>query len=283
MTDPYIDPEDALGPLTIQPKKVDVEDLGPNPPHDFDEELEEGKTLAFPVLKVASKGGRATPGLALNPGPPPIVGEPHYTNVLDELWAEFDDPEERTAARLLALHEEVSDEAFKVYKLAQDVWENLPAHKVPDSSKEQYDREFLAYTRRLLKYREILEELEPDSTATDSVYVGLVKRRQGAGPVPDAIMHMYFAKQLGILSEHANDMSEGFMGRVIDGLVQAGDAVHEAAKNAADSKEATEEKLASWWQKLTRPWLWAGGIFVGSLVAIGGTVAIIKASKSGDE
>jgi hypothetical protein len=250
-------------------------DLGPSGPHEFDDELEEGQ----PITKAAT----FAPRLSLTPGLPPPVTATHYTNVLDDLWPEFDDPEERTAARLESLLEEVADEAQRVHLLAQDVWERLPSYKIPDSERQRYDKEFLAYLRRLNGYRTTLNDLEPESTATNSVYVGLVKRLQGAGPVPDAIMHMYFAQQLGILADHADDMGEGFMGRVMDGLAQVNRVVDDASEAVDEAKADAEQKAADLWEKLTRPWIWAAGLFLGSIVVIGGAAVIVNSTKKTPE
>ncbi|PRQ02051.1 hypothetical protein [Enhygromyxa salina] len=272
----FIDPKAALAALTPHVKAPDLS-LGPSGPHAFDDDddLEEG----VPITKSATVGAR----LSLDPGLPPPVTAVHYTNVLDDLWPEFDDLEERTAARLGSLLDEVADEAQRVHLLAQDLWERFPSYKIPDSERKRYDTEFLAYLRRLNDYRKVLSELDPESTATNAVYLGLVQRRRGAGPVPDAIMHMYFAQQLGILADHADDMGEGFMGRVMDGLARANKVADDAAEAVEEAAADAEEKAANVWERITRPWLWAAGIFVGSVVAIGGTALIIHAAKTPPE
>lgn len=264
----FINPQAALGALTPQVTKLADVGLGPSGPHEFDEEPEEGEPI--------TKSAMFTPRLSLSSGRPPLVTAAHYTNVLDDLWPEFDDPEERTAARLESLLEEVADEAQRVHLLAQEIWERLPSYKIPDSERKRYDTEFLAYLRRLNEYRTALNDLEPENTATSSVYLGLVKRRQGAGPVPDAIMHMYFAQQLGILADHADDMGEGFMGRVMDGLARASKVVDDASEAVDDAKTDAEQKVEDMWDKLTRPWIWVTGLFLGSVVVIGGTAVILK-------
>ena len=230
----FIDPKAALGKLAIQAKaaKAADEDLGPSGPHQFDEPQK-----AKLQVKVAAQP------VAMSPGLPPLVGEAHYTEVLDEIWPEFDDPEERTAARLSSLLEEVADEAQRVHLLAQDVWEKLPFYKVQDSERKRYDAEFLAYLRRLNVYRKALDELDDDSTATADVYVGLVQRKHQAGPVPDCIMHMYFAQQLGILQDHADDMGEGFVGRVMDGLGAVSEVVESQMVTRGVHESATADAL----------------------------------------
>ena len=92
----FIDPKDALGELVVQatPAVLVGEDLGPSGPHQFDEPLQA-------KLQIAVVGQP----LAMSPGSPPLVSSPHYTEVLDEIWPELDDPEERTAARLSSLLE----------------------------------------------------------------------------------------------------------------------------------------------------------------------------------
>lgn len=266
----YINPQAVLGSLAIQ--KLDPT-LEPSGPHAFDEPVEakEPIGLAVPNLSVKS-------GLSLDPGSPPIVATPHYTQVLDQLWPEFDDPEERTAARLSSLLEEVIDEGQRVLLLKQDLWDKLPSYKLPESERQRLDKEFLAYLRRLQDYKRALADLEPDSTATDSVYIGLVKRRDGAGPVPDAIMHLYFAQQLGILADHSREMSEGFIGRVMDGLSKVDAAIGRAGERIERAGDDAEKKLDSWWARVTRPWKIAGGIVLGAVAVIGGVVIADKLS-----
>lgn len=258
----FIDPNATLGPLMA---KLAV-DLGPSAPH-VDDEPEQIEPIA----------AKLAPRMALRLGAVPQVGEPHYTQVLDQIWPEFDDPQERTAARLQALLEEVADEAQRVHLLAQETWPRLPKFKVPDSERERYDREFLAYLRRLNGYRDTLQDLEPSSTATDTVYVGLVQRRQGAGPVPDCIMHLYFAQQLGILTEHADDMGAGFIGRVSSGL----ERINKLIDNASDILEdRVSDESGKLWDQILQPIKWAAAIFVGSLVLVGGTVIAVAVIRS---
>jgi hypothetical protein len=258
----FIDPQATLGPLTA---KVVVVDLGPSGPHTDDDDPQQVEPISTTLMP--SAGQRL--------GAAPLLGELHYTQALDLIWPEFDDPEERTVVRLFTLLDEVADEAQRVHLLAQETWPRLPKYKVSDSERTRYDREFLAYLRRLNEYRDVLQELDPRSTATDRVYVGLVQRRQGAGPVPDCIMHMYFAQQLGILEDHADDMGEGFIGRVMEALERVNRSIDEANEKITDFQERSAEKAAELWERVTRPFLWAAGIFLGSLVVIGGTVATV--------
>jgi hypothetical protein len=187
------------------------------------------------LQKALKPGGAAVPSFAAGPSAPhtesevddpPSLGWPnwqdwlpdgmkplHYTEHLDPIWAEFDDAEERTAERLQALFDEVADEALKVHLLSVEVFQNAPTYKLPASERDRFHKEFLAYGKRLNGYREKLAALDPKSTATDDVYIGLVQTKKGAGPVPDVIMHLYFAKQLGILADHVDDMGKGFVAR----------------------------------------------------------------------
>jgi hypothetical protein len=265
----YINPNAVLGALTIQKVEPNLE---PSGPHAFDEPVEAKVpiVLGVPGLSVNS-------GLSLSPGSPPLVAAtPHYTQVLDQLWPEFDELEERTAARLSSLLEEVIDEGQRVMLLKQDLWEKLPSYKVPESERQRFDKEFLAYLRRLQAYKTALANLEPESTATDSVYIGLVKRRDGAGPVPDAIMHLYFAQQLGILADHSREMSEGFVGRVMDGLAKVDAAIDRAGDTIERAGDEAEKKLDSWWDRVTRPWKIAGGVVLGAVVLVGGVLLADK-------
>lgn len=269
----FIDPKAALAALTPKPVvHLDLHGYGPTGPHAFDDEAEEVEESPVMIKKPT-------------PTTPTVGAQMHYTNVLDELWPEFDDPEERTAARLEALLEEVVDEAQRVFVLAQELWAKWPtSFMIPESERTRFDKEFKDYLQRLNGYREELADLEPESTATDGAYLGLVKRRQGAGPVPDAIMHLYFAQQLGILADHVEDMSEGFIGRVLTALPVLQHFAEEAAEALEDKAEEigtkAGEAATDTWRTVARPWLIAGGV-VGSLIAgVLGTVAVVKLSES---
>ena len=260
----FIKPEDALGSLTVTPTVMQVgEGLDPSGPVSFDEELEESTPqLGIPVR---------SPGLSA--GVPAALGTPHYTSVLDQLWPEFDDPEERTAARLSSLLDDVGDEAQRVHLLAQDIWAKLPNYKVPESERERYDREFLAYLRRLHGYRKALADLDPESTASVAV-----RRRAGAGPVPDAIMHLYFGQQLGILNDHGREMSETFVGGVLDGLA----TVSRAAIGAVETiEEAVEDEPQPLWKRVSPAWLVAGGVALGAVVL--GGVMVVAGSREREQ
>jgi hypothetical protein len=253
----YIDPKAVLGALAVQKFEPN---LGPSGPDEDDNVVE---------------AELAVPGLALSPGAPPFVAAMHYTQVLDQLWPQFDTPEKRTAARLSALLEEVIDEANRVLLLKQDLWE-LPGFKLPELERKRFDKEFLAYLRRLQEYKATLGDLPDSSTATDSVYIGLVKRRDGAGPVPDAIMHLYFAQQLGILADHAEEMGEGFIGRVMSGIAKADAAIDRAKETVDREKEEFMEDVASWWDQVTRPFKIVGAVLLGTVVVVGGVVVADK-------
>jgi hypothetical protein len=265
----FIDPKAALGALTPTPTPVKVATLGPNPPH-ADEPIE-----VEPI--------KAKLAMGLGPGAPPLLGEMHYTQILDQIWPEFDDPEERTAARLDALLDEVADEAQRVHLLAQDSWPKMPWYKVPELERKRWDNEFLAYLRRLNSYRGLLRSLEPDSTDTGPVYVGLVQRRQGAGPVPDCIMHLYFADQLGILAEHAEDMGEGFVGRSMDAIARVDKALDDAAAAVDEATAEAKAGFAGAWDGITRTAKIFGGVLLGSIVVITGAVVYSKVANRPQE
>ncbi|MFV8750359.1 hypothetical protein ACNOYE_07395 [Nannocystaceae bacterium ST9] len=234
--------------------------------------------VLFGKVKQATKVP-AIPGLALGPSaphddepdepelPPPRVGEGHYTNVLDQLWPEFDTPEERTAARLKALFEKVVDEAGRMNLAIQDFLDSVPSHKLSLADRLRLRAEFLAYLKRLNVYRVRLEELAPESTDTQSVYVGLVQTRPGAGPVPDAIMHLYFQNQLGVLAEHVQDMSEGFVARVFDALAYLRDSGIEAQDAIRDAQEQAVVEA--------KKWRWVAGAAIGTVaLAVIGSLAV---------
>lgn len=271
MPDPkaaFIDPQAALAALTPQLPKAAL-DLGPSGPH-FDDDVEEAPVQVGEGLPPILKDAEAKP--AEDP-------RPHYTNVLDGLWPEFDDPEERTAGRLMALHREVRDEAWKVGLLKSELWESWSAFKIPQSERERFDKDFTQYLRRLNAYRKELDLLAPSSMETEDVYIGLVKRRDGAGPVPDAIMHLYFAQQLGLLKEHAQDMSAGFMGRVMTGLESAAKASRDTLEDIEDVVEDKSSALDDAAAGLKKLGWWILGGVVGT-VALGGTVAaVVLAAK----
>ena len=258
----FIDPKAALGALTPTPLTAKIVDLGPNPPH-AEEPIE-----VEPI--------KAKLGMSWIPEWPPK----HYTQILDEIWPLYEEPQKRTAARLDALLTQVADEAQRVHLLAQDTWEKAPWYKVPDSERKRYDAEFLAYLRRLNVYRGVLRALEPNSTDTDPVYIGLVKRRQGAGPVPDCIMHLYFADQLGILAEHADAMGKGFVGNVIEAVAWAEghadnviDPVKDKAEEIADKvADKVRDAAGGLRESISRPLKIVGGVIVGSIVLVTGAV-----------
>lgn len=261
----FIDPAVLQAKLEPAPlEATPVAELGPSPSHQIEIEPQE-----VPIL---------TPIVGLDPGPPPQFGEGHYANVLDEIWPEFDDPDERTVVRVRSLLHEVKREAGRVHLLAQQVWAKIPKWKVEDSERERFNKEFSAYTRRLIDYQKALLQLEPLDEAPDEVYIGLIKRAAGAGPVPDAIMHLYFADQLGILAEHADTLGEDFVGRVIDALAVVDTKIEEGIDDLADAEreiqEGFEEAANKWAKGIERGLLIVGGVLMGSVLLIGGTVAI---------
>ncbi len=216
----------SLTPKTKQPAIQGLSvGLGPSAPH-----VDEGTELLE----------------ELSPGSPPMfgagLGEGHYTNVLDQLWPEFDAPEERTAARLKVLLDETIERAERVHHASLDFFEKVSFSKISLADRTRFRMEFIAYLRRLREYQERLDSLPKDSLDTASVYVGLVQQRSGAGPVPDAIMHLYFANQLDVLADHVADMSEGFVADVIarlealrDAGIDASDAIRDKADEAAEA------------------------------------------------
>lgn len=256
----FIKPTVAIESVAATPKPTQGFDptLGASGPHQGDDAFE---------AEVAAE---------LDPGAPPKVdAEGHYTNLLDELWIEFDDVEERTAARLMVVADEVGDEALRVHHVALDLFERTPEFKLPTSERDRFRAEFLAYAKRIRAYKDELRGLDPESTDTDDVYVGLIKRRPKAGPVPDAIMHLYFADQLGILSDHARSMGQGFIGRVMTGLDAAGSAVIDAAEAVEEHANQASDAAQSLWDqiRLFRWWILGGtaatiGTSVGLAVAL---------------
>ena len=233
----FVDPAVAKSPLEpTEPKPATPTlNLGPSAPHfDDDPSLEELQALL--------------PG-----SPPTLVGaynDKHYTEVLDPLWMEFDQPEERTAGRFLAMIDEVADEALRMHQLSMDFWDRTPEIKVPKSERERFQKEFLDYLRRIKGYKQRLLDLPDDSQDTDEVYLGLIKRRDGAGPVPDAIMHLYFANQIGVLSEHAHEMGKGYVGRVMTALDKAGSASREATDLIGDKSGKGSAVLDQFFDRL---------------------------------
>ncbi len=227
-----------LGPTPTPDPEVEAEPavpglhLGPSAPHSDDHSAEEEAAL-----------GQGAP-----PVIPPSVGtenKKHYTEVLDPLWMAFDDPEERTAARMLALLEEVADEALRLHHLQLSFWDSIEAKKLPQSEFDRFHSEYMAYLIRLKRYKNDLLALEDSSTDTDEIYLGLIKRRQKAGPVPDAIMHLYFANQIGVLSQHAHEMGQGFVGRVMTALDHADVIAEEAGELLEDVAEDAKDAATS--------------------------------------
>ncbi|NVB40334.1 hypothetical protein G6O69_21010 [Pseudenhygromyxa sp. WMMC2535] len=215
---------------------------------------------------------------ALHPGQPPVLGEssPHYTDVLDQIWMEFDDDEERTAARLFVVVEKVADEALRLHHLQIAFWGRTPEHQVPTKEFTRFQAEYLDYLRRLKKYKDVLLGLPDDSTDTDEVYLGLIKRRTAAGPVPDVIMHLYFLNQLGILEDHAEEMGTGFVGRSMSALEALDDTVDGAVEQVDDAVDAITEDT----QQTRRRRLWMFGGF--TALTVGGVVTAALLSRDDD-
>ncbi len=262
----FITPDVAtmkLGPLLVEPKGPQLEadphvNLGPSPPHDDDADL----TLE----EIES----------LQQGRPPILGEqqtkPHYTEVLDPIWMEFDDPNERTASRLFAVTVQVGNAALKVHHLQMDLFDKVPFYKVVDEDRDRFRKEFNAYLKRIKHYKQALMGLPDDSVDTDEVYLGLIKRRQGAGPVPDVIMHLYFIDQLGVLEDHADEMGEGFVGRVMTNLERAGEISEQADEMLKDQAKELSEKAGAAIKRAF--WIFTGAV----VLTIGGigTIAVVS-------
>lgn len=249
----FVDPAALLGKsLPVSGLKVS---LGPSAPHDDDDD-------------------------EVSPGDPPLLGGDsdslHYTNVLDRIWPEFDTPEKRTAERLKVLFDQTVKEASRMHRASQDFFASVPFHKIGLEDRTRFQVEFTKYLKRLNEYRARFEQLPAASTDTDSIYVGLVQTRQGAGVVPDAIMHLYFRNQLGVLSEHVRDMSEGFVAVVLDGL-------HDLAQIATEAREAIERKAEEAAAE-ARQWKWAigGTIAAVATIVVGGLVLAFRPRRSDD-
>lgn len=269
----FVKPGVVLGDFNVgEPKPPGGEavpgfepNLGPSGPHQDDDE-------------------EPQVGTGVDPGGPPIIGEatPHYTNTLDALWVEFDDPEERTAARLIAVIDTCADEAVRVHQVAVAMFEEVSESKVPEAVQKQYQAEFTAYARRMHGYKERLLDLEPTSLDTDEVYLGLIKRKAGAGPVPDAIMHLYFANQIGILADHAHDMGKGFVGRLMTAVDAASVKVVDAAEVIEESGEEAKESAGEFWEELREMRWWIlGGIAATVGTSVGIAVGVNRLGSGG--
>jgi hypothetical protein len=250
----FVQPAEVLGkaPPAVQGLSVS---LGPSAPHDDHDDEE------------------------VSPGEPPrLGGSPgHYTNVLDQIWAEYERPEQRTAERLKVLFDQTVKEASRMHMATLDFFESVPFHKIGLDDRMRYQVEFARYLKRLNAYRVIFERLPPSSTDTDAIYIGLVKTRQGAGPVPDCIMHLYFREQIDVLAEHVEDMSEGFVARVLD-------ALDDLAKMAREAAEAIERKADDAETALRRlKWIVGGTLAVVVTAAVGGLVVAFRRRRSDDE
>jgi hypothetical protein len=255
----FINPASLLS-LTPKTKQLPIQGLsvglGPSAPH-----VDEGTELLE----------------ELSPGSPPMfgagLGEGHYTNVLDEIWPEFDAPEERTAARLKVLLDETIERAERVHHASLEFFERVSFSKISLADRTRFRTEFIAYLRRLREYQERLDSLPKDSLDTASVYVGLVQQRSGAGPVPDAIMHLYFANQIDVLAQHVVDMSEGFVADVIAGL----EALRDAGIDASDAIRETADEATDTAKKLR--WAIFAGIGTAATVAVGAIVYALWPSR----
>ncbi len=215
------------------------------------------------------------------PGEPPRlggdIGPGHYTNVLDRILPEFERPEQRTAERLKVLFDQTVKEAARMHMASLDFFDSVPFHKIGLDDRTRYQLEFTRYLKRLNAYRVIFERLPPGSTDTDAIYIGLVKTRQGAGPVPDCIMHLYFREQLGVLADHVEDMSEGFVARVLD-------ALDDLAKMAREAAKALDDKADDLAQTLRRiKWILGGTIAVVVTATVGGLIYSSRRRRSDDE
>jgi hypothetical protein len=260
-TGPFIDPTLLQKALKPAAKVAAIPQFaaGPSAPHTDDEHDDEPPALGWPNWKDWLPDGMPM----------------HYTDTLDPIWAEFDDPSERTAARLQALLEQVSDESLKIHALAIELFMATPTYKIPQAERDRFRAEYLAYGKRLNGYRESLAALEPTSTATDDVVVGLVQTKPGAGPVPDAIMHMYFARQLGILDDHAQDMGKGFVGRTLNALQAVGESIGEVTDTVSDAiGDRIEAKETVLTESLRRAAWIIGGVVAGGVVIVGGLIVL---------
>lgn len=257
----FVDPDVLLGKSpAVQgfvPKLNLNLNLGPSAPHDHDDEHDEHDDEP-------------------SPGDPPPLGadSTHYTDVLDKIWPEFDQPEKRTAERLNVLFEHVVKEAARMHRASQDFFASVPFHKIKLDDRVRFQLEFTKYLKRLNEYRVRFENLPATSIETDAIYYGLVQTRQGAGPVPDAIMHLYFRNQIGVLTEHVHAMSVGFVALVLDGLAAL-------AELAREAREAIEQKAAEAAAQ-TRRWTWivGGSIAVATTALLGGLVLAFRSRRT---
>ena len=250
----FVDPAALLGKQPGQPANVQgfkpTIDLGPSAPHDHDDDDEPVVSAGLGV------------GLGADTG--------HYTDVLDQLWPEFDQPEERTAERLQVLFDQVVKQAGRMHTASQDFFASVPFFKIGIEDRARFQVEFTRYLKRLNQYRARLEQLPAKSLDTDSIYVGLVKTRQGAGPVPDAIMHLYFRNQIGVLSDHVDEMSEGFVAAVLD-LLASLKRIADEAGEAIDRHAADAAAEARRWRRLI-----GGTLAVTATAVIGGLILAFR-------
>lgn len=253
----FVDPAALLGQTFTAQGFVPKLNLGPSAPHEHDDEHDDDEP---------------------SPGDPPLLGaDPsHYTDVLDKIWPEFDQPEKRTAERLKVLFNQVVKEAARMHRASQDFFASVPFHKIKLEDRVRFQLEFTKYLKRLNEYRVRFEHLPATSLETDPIYYGLVQTRQGAGPVPDAIMHLYFRSQIGVLNDHVRDMSEGFVALVLDGLAAL-------AELARETREALEQKAAEAAAQARRwTWIVGGTIAAATTMVIGGLVFAFR-SRRADE
>ena len=138
----FIDPATLLGKKPAAAPAVagfvptiqKVVELGPSAPH-----VDEGAEL----LAALSPG---------SPPSPPSMGA-HYTDVLDELWPSFDEPDERTAARLRVLFDETVKVAGQMNTISIDFFDRVPFSKISLADRTRFHKEFIEYLRRLNEYR----------------------------------------------------------------------------------------------------------------------------------
>lgn len=233
-------------------------DLEPSAPHQFDVLPAEEQISETPIATTSQSGA-------------PILQM--HSEDLEDLRAEFSDPALRTAERLNVVLDEVAEETTAVFRLEQDLLWGKANKSVIEDEVQDYRQDFRAYTRRLLSYRHALAELEPTSTDTDIVYIGLIERREGAGHLPDALMAQYFAERLGIIAAHKVEVG-GFGERIRSRLEQLENASKAAAESVSDTKKGMEEGARRVQGKVQRTMLWVGGAVVTAGLLFAGTLAL---------
>ncbi len=274
----FIDPQALLGKPApavagFKPKVPVVAgfapklDVDPSPPH-LDEEIEE-------MLGELAPGDAPFGGPALGDAAADKVNaaQRRYDETLAALRQRFAAPVVPTARRVKVLLEETSRAATQALSIANDLFVRMDFDA---DDRARFKSDFWKHVKRLKAYHDEIDGLPPDSTQTRNVLGGLLEYRIGAGPVPDGIMHLYFANQLDVLSTHGLEMSNGLMTALDERLVEIKDQAADTYEKVKDKVIETRDDAFDTANRFK--WGIVGGI-VGFAVLIVGSIALLTRGR----